>query len=241
MPGSRHRQPKPPADVSFQEPVAAGGILQHAGRAQRLALDQVVAAAPAASAEIIGGKHSLRIGFVAHGDGEIVQLFVVQRRARLLQDRHGRRLGVLDAAIAPPGIQKRRGKRIADQPPHGAAGEVAVLASDRAASDPTLQANQSLVFDAASKSISLQTVDPAKSLAWRGGKIAFERTYFAEAIAELDRYFPGRILTFANAARMSPVTGIVNTRDLVAGIRAIAAVEELEVTEVPGGLLLLLP
>jgi transmembrane sensor len=123
-------------------------------------------------------------------------------------------------------------------------GKVAVhvppSAGQGGAPTPILQANQGLALDAASKASTVQKVDADKSLAWRSGRIVFEGTPFAEAIAELDRYFPGRILTIGDTAAMSPVTGIVRADELSAGIRAIAAVEGLTVTELSRNLLLVL-
>lgn len=125
-----------------------------------------------------------------------------------------------------------------------AEGKVAVYLPrhDRASSEPApvVEANRKLEFNEESKSARSQNVDVEKSLAWRGGKIVFEGTPFSNAIAELDRYFPGRIVIAGDVGKAPLVTGVVHSDQLIAGIRAIAAVQGLSVTEVPGELLLVL-
>jgi transmembrane sensor len=124
-------------------------------------------------------------------------------------------------------------------------GKVAVNTrhADPNASEPAavLEAGKQLSVTATSgpKSAVPKKVDVGKSLAWRAGKIAFEATPFADAVAELDRYLPGRIFVLGETAAGSPITGIVHTDQLIPGIRAIAEVQGLSVTQFPGGVLIL--
>ena len=102
---------------------------------------------------------------------------------------------------------------------------------------PVVDANRKLEFNEESRSDLSQNVNVEKSLAWRTGRIVFEGTPFSDAISELDRYFPGRIVIVGKAP---VVTGVIHLDQLVAGIRGIAAVQGLSVNEVHSELLIVL-
>jgi len=80
---------------------------------------------------------------------------------------------------------------------------------------------------------------PAKALAWRDGVIAVEGLPFAEALAEIDRYRPGRIVLLADAAQLEPVTARVSITALDRGLDALAATHDLTVTRLTDYLVLI--
>jgi len=80
---------------------------------------------------------------------------------------------------------------------------------------------------------------PAKALAWRDGVIAIEGLPFAEALAEIDRYRPGRILLLADTTRLEPVTARVSLDALDRGLEALAATHDLTVTRLTDYLVLI--
>jgi len=80
---------------------------------------------------------------------------------------------------------------------------------------------------------------PAKALAWREGAIAIEGLPFAEALAEIDRYRPGRIVLLADTTRLEPVTARLSLNALDRGLEALAATHDLTVTRLTDYLLLI--
>ena len=80
---------------------------------------------------------------------------------------------------------------------------------------------------------------PAKALAWRNGVIAIDGLPLTRALAEIDRYRPGRILLLADAARLEPVTARLSLDALDNGLEALAATQGLQVTRVTNYLVLI--
>lgn len=70
------------------------------------------------------------------------------------------------------------------------------------------------------------------SLAWRRGLIVLNGQSFKQALSEIDRYRPGRIVLLADAARLTPVTARLSLSSLDGGLRALAATQGLTVTRV---------
>jgi transmembrane sensor len=73
----------------------------------------------------------------------------------------------------------------------------------------------------------VQTVDVEQVSAWRLGKLIFDGGPFAEAIAELDRYLPGRILIVKGHLGETRVGGIFNLSELDDAIAALAITQRL--------------
>ncbi|MEQ8506259.1 MAG: FecR domain-containing protein [Rhodospirillales bacterium] len=78
----------------------------------------------------------------------------------------------------------------------------------------------------------------APQLAWQRGMIVLDGAPFAQALAEIDRYRPGKILLLADAAKLEPVTARLSLAALDGGIRALAATHGLRVTPVTDYLLI---
>lgn len=75
-------------------------------------------------------------------------------------------------------------------------------------------------------------VDAAAVAPWRRGLIVIEALPLSDALAELDRYHPGRILLLGGAGREERVTARIAFDDIEGGLRALAAVHGLKVTHV---------
>lgn len=91
--------------------------------------------------------------------------------------------------------------------------------------------DQQVISGRDGKLTSARDVDPERALAWRSGKIVFEDVPFEQAIAELDRYQPGRIV-IAAAGPKGPVSGIFSSAGLDAAIGTLAALKGMRVQTV---------
>lgn len=83
----------------------------------------------------------------------------------------------------------------------------------------------------------IEAIDPKLIAAWRNGTIIMDNLPLSEAIAELDRYLPGRILLVGKVSDFEPVTAKFSIADLDAGIDALAATHGLSVTRLTDYLL----
>ncbi|MEM1412017.1 MAG: FecR domain-containing protein [Pseudomonadota bacterium] len=78
----------------------------------------------------------------------------------------------------------------------------------------------------------VETVTLASANAWREGYIAFQNLPVDEALAELDRYRPGKILLMADKERLDAITARVAIDTIDDGLNAIAASSGLSVMKV---------
>jgi transmembrane sensor len=78
----------------------------------------------------------------------------------------------------------------------------------------------------------VRRVDAKALLAWQRGLVVIDALPLAEALAEIDRYHPGRILLFGGAAPGETVTARIELDSIDSGIRALAAIHGLSVTHV---------
>ncbi|MGC4098068.1 MAG: FecR domain-containing protein [Nitrospira sp.] len=75
----------------------------------------------------------------------------------------------------------------------------------------------------------VRTVDGASAKAWSKGMIVIDGQPFAHAMAELDRYRPGRILVLADLSRTKPVSGRFALQNVDDAIAALAQIQGLNV------------
>ena len=75
--------------------------------------------------------------------------------------------------------------------------------------------------------------------AWRDGVVAVEGLAFERALAEIDRYRPGRILLWTDGSALEPVTLRLSIAALDEGLDALAATHGLTVTRVTDYLVIL--
>lgn len=83
------------------------------------------------------------------------------------------------------------------------------------------------------------TVDAEQATAWRRGIIVIRDRPLEEALAEIGRYQPGRIVLLGDPARYGRVTARLSLADLAGGIDALAATHGLQVARVTDYLLIL--
>jgi transmembrane sensor len=77
-------------------------------------------------------------------------------------------------------------------------------------------------------------VDLGAVLAWRAGRIVFDRKPFAEAVAELGRYVPERVVLADRGRAAEPVGGVFSIREAQAALSALADTQGLPLRRVPG-------
>lgn len=87
--------------------------------------------------------------------------------------------------------------------------------------------------------IERRTVDPAVVTAWRRGLLIFEGTPLAEVIAQVNRYYPGRILLSGAALQARPVTGVFHTAQIALAVPQIQNLTRTRATRLPGGIVVL--
>jgi transmembrane sensor len=79
----------------------------------------------------------------------------------------------------------------------------------------------------------------AVDLAWLKGFIVIRNQPLADALAEIDRYHPGRILLLADAEILEPVTARLAINSVDNGLDALAATQGLKVTRLTDYLVLI--
>lgn len=75
-------------------------------------------------------------------------------------------------------------------------------------------------------------VSISRELAWRNGFIAIHNQSLADALAEIDRYQPGRIVLLADTSKLKPITARLSITSLDNGLDALAATQKLSVTRI---------
>lgn len=115
------------------------------------------------------------------------------------------------------------------------AGEMEVVAGSRAA---RLKAQQQVIYAAGTLG-AVTSIDPAAVTAWQSGVLVFHATPLSEAVDEINRYRPGRIIV-TNAALGRR---LFNARFLIANVDGVVGqiqqVFGATVTNLPGGIVLL--
>jgi transmembrane sensor len=76
-------------------------------------------------------------------------------------------------------------------------------------------------------------VKAADALAWRGGSIVLEGSPFAQAIAEIGRYIPERVLLDNAAQQARPVSGVFSIHRPYHALDALAATQGFAVYRIP--------
>lgn len=101
-----------------------------------------------------------------------------------------------------------------------------------------LRAAQQVTYD--SQSIqAIRSINPVDVSGWRSGILSFRQTALAQVVEEINRYRPGRVVLMSKAMADKPVSGRFHIRDLDKAITQIQRLFKLDVTSLPGGLVLL--
>ncbi len=82
-------------------------------------------------------------------------------------------------------------------------------------------------------------VDAESALAWRTGWIVFQEKPLADVLADLGRYYSGRIVTVGEKAGRVRVSGNYRLSDPEGAIRSLAEAAGATVTRLPGGIIIL--
>lgn len=90
-------------------------------------------------------------------------------------------------------------------------------------------ATQQLVYRGGGTRAAVTAVDTRAALGWREGRIVIDEMPFGRAIAELDRYWPGRIVVASRRRLTAPVSGVFSPARLGSALGALAATQGLKV------------
>lgn len=85
----------------------------------------------------------------------------------------------------------------------------------------------------------LRRVNAASLTAWRDGLLSFQRTALAQVVQEINRYRPGRVILLSRQLEDQPVSGQFYIQNLDKAIAQIQRLFKLDVTSLPGGIVLL--
>lgn len=83
------------------------------------------------------------------------------------------------------------------------------------------------------------SVDAPVDMAWRRGLLIFDETPLVTAVAQLNRYYPGRIVLRSAAHRDRPVTGLFHIDRIEQALVQIERLEGVRTTHLPGGVILI--
>lgn len=102
----------------------------------------------------------------------------------------------------------------------------------------TLSASQQAIYDRTSVS-GVATIEAEAVTAWRRGALMFDQVRLADAIGEINRYRPGRVVLMRTALRNQLVSGRFLISSLDAALSQLQQMFGLNVRSLPGGLLIL--
>ena len=106
-------------------------------------------------------------------------------------------------------------------------GRVAVSAEAVPGARREVTAGEALRYTEAGRFGAVVALDAGRALAWRQGRVVLVARPLPEALAELERYHPGRIILLADSRTTAPVSGIIEIDRLDEGIAALAATHGL--------------
>ncbi len=102
----------------------------------------------------------------------------------------------------------------------------------------TLRAGQQVIYNASSVS-GVATIEPADVSAWRRGELVFNQARLADALEEINRYRPGRVLLMNASVRNKEVSGRFGIASLDLALLQLQHVFGLNARSLPGGLTVL--
>lgn len=107
-----------------------------------------------------------------------------------------------------------------------------------AGNEVRLHSAQQVIYDKSTikaiRNINLENVS-----AWRDGVLSFQQTALSQVVAEINRYRPGRVVLLAKQMSDKPVSGRFNIGDLDKAIAQIQRLFRLDLTSLPGGVVIL--
>jgi len=121
------------------------------------------------------------------------------------------------------------------------AGVVRVSAPENAAEAITLKAGERVRYRPGGPAEQLTSTDSASIAAWRSGALLLRDMPLSRAIAEIGRYRSAPIFTFGDLDAAQPVSGVYRTDRPDDALATIAAMRQLRVRMLPGGILIVQP
>ena len=106
------------------------------------------------------------------------------------------------------------------------------------ASHRVLSAGEQVRYSEGATPGPVRRVNPVSSTAWRKGIITIKDLPLADALVEIDRYRPGRIVLLASTTDLETVTARLSIRAIDNGLAALAATHGLTVTRLTDYLVL---
>jgi transmembrane sensor len=121
------------------------------------------------------------------------------------------------------------------------AGVVRVSAPEGQGEGVTLKAGERVHYRLGGAAEQLASTDRASIAAWRSGALLLRDMPLTRAIAEIGRYRSAPIFTFGDLDAAQPVSGVYRTDRPDDALLTIAAMRQLRVRTLPGGILIVQP
>ncbi|MCK9919309.1 FecR domain-containing protein [Microbacteriaceae bacterium K1510] len=96
-----------------------------------------------------------------------------------------------------------------------------------------VKADQQVSYTGGETPAAVHAVKAADALAWRNGSVVLDGRPFAQAISEIGRYIPERLVLDQAAQQARPVSGVFSIRYPYRAIEALAATQGLAVYRIP--------
>lgn len=139
-------------------------------------------------------------------------------------------LGGISEAVGTAFVVRDRGDQVLTTVTRG---KVAVASPEQGQADTTLQAEagDQIAYRAGQPPRRMPRADIGAVTAWQQGRIVLDGASFADALAELERYHPGRIVLVGHdPASLRPVSGIFATDRVDQAVAGLAATHGLTVS-----------
>ncbi len=98
--------------------------------------------------------------------------------------------------------------------------------------DARIQEGQQAVYNAASGLHALEAADPQQNAAWQRGKLVFKNQALADVVAELDRYFPGKIVISDAKLAALRVSGVFPLQDRAATLAMLQQILAVNISHI---------
>lgn len=117
-------------------------------------------------------------------------------------------------------------------------GRVDVTCLCRGGDKAQLQPGQTVTASTAMLS-EVVNVDAGRALAWRDGRISFDDAPLGKVVAELGRYYRGRVFVMSDRAEQLVVSGNYRLDNIEGAFRSLADAAGIKMTRIPGGVIIL--
>lgn len=106
---------------------------------------------------------------------------------------------------------------------------------ERKPASTILIASQQLTVPARGKPEPVRKIDPARELAWAEGRLVFDKTPIASALAQFNRYNQLQLRVTDEALGETPITGVFDVSEPESFVRFLEKVKDVVVTREEGG------